>query len=194
MKPSHLQGVKELIAELPPGQRPDNIEDNIMTWAFVGGTLDPTKTTPQNSLFFFATEPEKLMKMMPGLDDLSGEDQAQDRTASPASWAGAAGGRHRRREAAANGQARRRSHESDQPELQGHQVFDFVIVGEFPTGSRWEQSAVMNRKYLDNELDAYRGRTGKEHDARRKVHEPDLGPSAQHAGVRHTVGQDQRSR
>jgi putative ABC transport system permease protein len=42
--------------------------------------------------------------------------------------------------------------------------FDFVIIAEFPSGSRYEQSAVMNRKYLDNELDAYKGRNGKEHD------------------------------
>jgi len=41
--------------------------------------------------------------------------------------------------------------------------FDFTVIAEFPSGSRWEQSAVMNRRYLDNELDAYKGRTGKEH-------------------------------
>src|SRR5262245_54249013 len=74
MKPSHLQGIKDLIAELPPDQRPDNIDDNIMTWAFVGGTLDPNKRTFQNSVFFFATEPEKVLKMMPGLEDLTGEE------------------------------------------------------------------------------------------------------------------------
>src|SRR4029077_459798 len=41
--------------------------------------------------------------------------------------------------------------------------FDFVIVGEFPKGNRWDQSAAMNRAYLDNELDSYKGRNGKTH-------------------------------
>src|SRR5262245_45339227 len=82
MKPSHLQGIKDMIAELPPDQRPDNIDDNIMTWAFVGGTLDPNKRTFQNSLFFFATEPEKVLKMMPGLEDLTGEELDQLRKAT----------------------------------------------------------------------------------------------------------------
>jgi putative ABC transport system permease protein len=38
--------------------------------------------------------------------------------------------------------------------------FDFNIIAEFPTGSRWDQSAVMNREYLDDELKTFPGRHG----------------------------------
>jgi putative ABC transport system permease protein len=162
MKPSHLQGIKDMIAELPADQRPDNVEDNLMTWAFVGGTLDPNKRTFQNSLFFFATEPEKILKMMPGLEDLTGEELDQLRKATAAM--------EREPKAVVIGAERLRQlgkRVGDRMKVTSLNYkdieFDFVIIAEFPAGSRWEQSAVMNRKYLDNELDAFKGRTGKEH-------------------------------
>jgi putative ABC transport system permease protein len=162
MKPSHLATVKSLIAELPDGQRPDNVEDNIMTWAFVGGTLDPAKRTPQNSIFFFATEPEKLVKMMPGLDELSAEDQQKIETITAIMAKDPKGvviGAEKLRQMGKRVGDRMKLTSMNYREIE----FDFTIVGEFPTGSRWDQSAVMNRRYLDNELDAYRGRTGKDH-------------------------------
>jgi putative ABC transport system permease protein len=163
MKPSHLQGIKDLIGELPPDQRPDNIDDNIMTWAFVGGTLDPDKRTFQNSLFFFATEPEKVLKMMPGLEDLTGEELDQLKKATAAMG--------REPKAVVIGAEKLRQlgkRVGDRMKVTSLNYkgieFDFIIIAEFPSGSRWEQSAVMNRKYLDNELDAYKGRNGKEHE------------------------------
>lgn len=156
MKPSHLETVKALIAELPPGQRPDNVEDNIMTWAFVGGTLDPKKRTPQNSLFFFATEPEKVMKMMPGMEDLTGEERdmlekaveamAKDKQACVI-------GADKLRQ-----MGKRVGDRMKMTSLNYRGIdFDFVIIAEFPSGSRWEQSAVMNRRYLDEAVTNFRG-------------------------------------
>jgi putative ABC transport system permease protein len=162
MKPSHLGGVKELISRLPDDQRPENIEDNIMTWAFVGGSLDPTKMTPQNQIFFFATEPEKLLKMMPGLDELSGEEKAQvERAVAFMSRDPKAVviGAEKLRQMGKRVGDRMKMTSFNYKGLE----FDFVIVAEFPSGSRWDNSAVMNRKYLDNELDAYAGRTGSAH-------------------------------
>lgn len=163
MKPSHLQGIKDLINELPPDQRPANVEDNIMTWAFVGGTLDPNKRTFQNTLFFFATEPEKVLKMMPGLEDLTGEElrTLQKATADM----------ERDPKAVVIGAEKLRQmgkRVGDRMKVTSLNYrgieFDLTIIAEFPSGSRYENSAVMNRKYLDNELDAYKGRNGKEHD------------------------------
>jgi putative ABC transport system permease protein len=162
MKPSHLEGIKDLIATLPPDQRPDNIDDNIMTWAFVGGTLDPNKRTFQNSLFFFATEPEKVLKMMPGLEDLTGEELDMLKKATDAMVRDPKAvviGAERLRQLGKRVGDRMKVTSINYKELE----FDFIIIAEFPSGSRWEQSAVMNRKYLDNELDAYKGRNGKEH-------------------------------
>jgi putative ABC transport system permease protein len=162
MKPSHLQGIKDMIAELPPDQRPDNVEDNIMTWAFVGGTLDPNKRTFQNSLFFFATEPEKILKMMPGLEDLTGEELDQIRKATAymeKNPKAVVVGAERLRQLGKRVGDRMKLTSINYKDIE----FDFEIIAEFPAGSRWEQSAVMNRRYLDNELDAYKGRNGKEH-------------------------------
>jgi putative ABC transport system permease protein len=164
MKPSHLQGIKDLIAELPPDQRPENVEDNIMTWAFVGGTLDPNKRTFQNSLFFFATEPEKVLKMMPGLEDLTGEEldhlKKATETMSRDKQAVVIGAERLRQLGKRVGD-RMKVTSLNYKELE----FDFVIIAEFPAGSRWEQSAVMNRAYLDDELRTYPGRhNGKQHE------------------------------
>jgi putative ABC transport system permease protein len=162
MKPSHLGTVKTLIAELPADQRPDNIEDNIMTWAFIIGTLDPNKKTPQNMLFFFATEPEKLTKMMPGLEDLSGEERAQldlaiaEMVRDPKN---VVIGAERLKQMGKRVGDRVKMTSLNYKDME----FEYTIIAEFPSGSRWDTSAVMNRKYLDNELDAYRGRTGKDH-------------------------------
>ena len=151
--------MKKLIEELPPGQRPDNIEDNIMTWAFVGGTLDPTKRTPQNSLFFFATEPEKIMKMMPGLEDLTGDERRQIEVAVE--------GMTKDKRAVVIGaeklkqMGKRVGDRMKMTSLNYKEIeFDFNIIAEFPSGSRWDQSAVMNRQYLDDELRTFPGRHG----------------------------------
>jgi putative ABC transport system permease protein len=162
MKPSHLQGIKEMIATLPEDQRPDNVDDNIMTWAFVGGTLDPNKRTFQNSLFFFATEPEKVLKMMPGLEDLTGEQYEMLKKATAVMERDPKAvviGAERLRQLGKRVGDRVKVTSMNYKDIE----FDFVIIAEFPSGSRWEQSAVMNRKYLDNELDSFKGRTGKEH-------------------------------
>jgi putative ABC transport system permease protein len=164
MKPSHLQGIKDLIAELPPDQRPDNIEDNIMTWAFVGGTLDPSKRTFQNSIFFFATEPEKVLKMMPGLEDLTGEELDHLKRATEAMSRDKQAvviGAERLRQLGKRVGDRMKMTSLNYKDLE----FDFIIIAEFPAGSRWEQSAVMNRAYLDDELQTYPGRhAGKQHE------------------------------
>lgn len=159
MKPSHLGTVKKLIEELPPGQRPDNIEENIMTWAFVGGTLDPTKRTPQNSLFFFATEPEKIMKMMPGLEDLTGEERTQIERAINAMSRDKRAvviGAEKLKQMGKRVGDRMKVTSLNYKEIE----FDFNIIAEFPSGTRWDQSAVMNREYLDDELRTFPGRHG----------------------------------
>jgi putative ABC transport system permease protein len=48
-----------------------NTDFDAMTWQFYGGTLDPEKRTRENILFFFCMEPRKLMKMMDGIDEWS---------------------------------------------------------------------------------------------------------------------------
>src|SRR5262249_13771625 len=160
-KPSHEQALKALIEELPPQYRPKNGDEDIMTWAFVGGTLDPKNRTPQNSLFLFCMEPKKLLTMMDGLDELTGEQMAQLRKAldkmdsDPRSIV-----LGKDRIAQINKRV------GDEIQLTSFNysdmTFNLKIIGVFPEG-RYDQSAVMNRKYLQNELLAYPGTHGKEH-------------------------------
>jgi putative ABC transport system permease protein len=156
MKPSHLGTIKQLIAELPPGQRPDDIDKNIMTWAFVMTTLDPTKQTMADALFFFATEPECVLTMMPGMEELSPDElaliqQAVD-TMSKNKQAVVIG-------AAKLRQMNKRVGDRIKASSMNYRGIDFdlEIVAEFPAGTRWEQNAVMNRKYLDEAVTNYRG-------------------------------------
>lgn len=162
MKPSFRDNVIKLIKELPPDQQPDVIEDNIMTWAFVGGTLDPEKRTKENSIFFFCLEPKAVLKMMPGLEDLTGEQQrrlavaAQKMEEDPrAVVIGAAKLREMKKRVG----DRLRVTSLNYKDI----VFEFTIIESFPEGTRWEQSACMNRKYLDDELSFYKGKTGRDH-------------------------------
>ncbi len=86
MKPSHENELKAMIKELPEQNRPKNGDEDIMTWAFVGGSLDPKNRTPQNSLFLFCMQPKKLLTMMDGLEELTGEQARRFRKGRPTRW------------------------------------------------------------------------------------------------------------
>src|SRR5262249_51173336 len=67
----------DIATKLPPEMRPKNGTDDIMTWSFVGGSLDPNNQSLKNMIFFFAMEPRKLLTMMDGLDELTPNEMAQ---------------------------------------------------------------------------------------------------------------------
>src|SRR5262249_42290872 len=75
MPPRYEKDVLAIANALPQGMRPKNGDDDIMTWAFVGGSLDPANRTLENTLFFFCMEPRKLLTMMGGLEELTGEER-----------------------------------------------------------------------------------------------------------------------
>src|SRR6266540_1093805 len=61
--------------DLPPEMRPANGDKDIMSWSFVLGTTDKVNPRKDNMVFLFALEPDKVMTMMDGLDDLTGEEK-----------------------------------------------------------------------------------------------------------------------
>jgi len=162
MKPSHENELRALIAELPEKNRPKNGDEDIMTWAFVGGTLDPQNRTPQNSLFLFCMEPRKLLTMMDGLDELTGEQRLLLQKAMDLMEVDPTRiivGKERLSQLG--------KRVGDEIQLTSFNYSDMVfklkIIGVFPEG-RYDQSAVMNRKYLQNALLEYPGlHGGKEH-------------------------------
>jgi putative ABC transport system permease protein len=161
MKPTHLQTLKQLIEELPPEMRPRNGDDDIMTWAFVGGTMDPTNRTFENMLFLFCMEPHKILTMMDGLDELTTEQLQQLRKGTEIMEVNPKAvviGKERLRLMRKRVGDRFTLTSLNYPDL----TFEFEIIGEFPEG-RYDQSAVMNRVYLDRSLQAYEGTAGKVH-------------------------------
>jgi putative ABC transport system permease protein len=78
MPPGYYDTFRRLcLEELPPEMRPVNGEKDILSWSFVGGTTDKVNPRKDNTLFMFALEPDKVMTMMDGLDDLTGAEKEQ---------------------------------------------------------------------------------------------------------------------
>ncbi len=161
MKPSHEAELKALIADMPEKDRPKNGDDDIMTWAFVGGSLDPQNRTSKNSLFLFCMEPKKLMTMMDGLDDLTGEERALLQEAverMEKDITSIVVGKERL--------AQLEKRVGDEITLTSFNYsgisFKMKIIGVFPEG-RYDQSAIMHRDYLKRSLEDYQGKNGKDH-------------------------------
>ncbi len=152
------------------GARPDHPEDarptDSMTWQFYGGTLDPQNPSFRSMVFCIACQPEKILTMMSGLEDLSASEDADLRAAV------------KRLKDKRNGIILGRNHLLNlnqmigdaQPGLLKDPVgrtfklsgfstwkdldFDLEIVGVFPPG-RYDGLAAINRDYYNAALDAY---------------------------------------
>jgi putative ABC transport system permease protein len=131
-----------------------------MTWAFVGGTLDPKNRTFQNSLFFFCMQPSKVLTMLDGLDELTTEERElleKGIKAMEANNRGIILGVQRLRMLGKRVGDRIKLTSLNYKDL----VFDMEILGTFPEGTRYDQSAVMHREYLYKTLEEYEGKNGK---------------------------------
>jgi putative ABC transport system permease protein len=135
--------------------RPDTMDDyrvkpeDSMTWQFYGGTLDPNKRTRENLVFMFAMEPRKAQTMMDDLDKDNLPDELIEKLRTNKS--GVLMGRDKM-------EAIQRKL-GDRFTLTGLNYKDinleFEIVGMLPEG-RYNQSAIMNRDYLNDRLEAYK--------------------------------------
>ncbi|MFO0846752.1 MAG: ABC transporter permease, partial [Gemmataceae bacterium] len=160
----------------------DTRPEDAMTWTFVGGTIDPTKRTRENIVFFFGMEPAKLLRverddqgalkrdrngrviyssMMDGMDELTDEqldlldkgcrEMEKDRRKVILG---------KERLAALNKKVGERF------TLTSINYFgidlEVEVIGEFPDG-RYNQSALMNREYILEALEAWKRKTGRPH-------------------------------
>lgn len=134
--------------------RPDDVRpDDHMTWQFYGGTLDPVNRTRENIVFFFCMEPAKLLTMMDDLDQLSGQDLADlEKAVAEMTRDKRKVIIGRERLAALNKKIGERIAVSSL-NYQGIDL-EMEIIGTFPDG-RYNQSAVMNRAYLNDAMDGY---------------------------------------
>jgi putative ABC transport system permease protein len=128
-------------------ERPDDVRPaDWMTWQFFGGTMDPVKRAREDLVFFFAMDPRKVPSMM---DDLENLDAALiDKMLEKKN--GVLLGKERM------DSINKRIGERFQLTSINYKdiVLDFEVVGQLPEG-RYDKSAIMNRDYLNDALDAY---------------------------------------
>ena len=136
-----------------------------MSWAFYGGTLDPTKMTADNFIFGIATKPDVIMTMMDELDEMQ-PGAERDRMLQLCEQLKS------NKQGMIVGTDRLKSINKKVGErIKVHGLIyrgidlEFEIIGTFPESiARYAQSAVFNRDYLYDSLDAWpRSHSGQPH-------------------------------
>jgi putative ABC transport system permease protein len=137
-----------------PGDIRIKPEDS-MTWSFYGGTTDPEHLSFENIIFFFAMEPRKLPTMMDELENI--DPKMIERLEKQSE--GCIIGRDRLKK------LNKKVGERLKVTSLNYRGIDleFEVIGMFPDNPRYNQSAVMNRDYLQRALDQYQQKNGKKH-------------------------------
>lgn len=150
----------EIATSLPPEMRPKNGADDFMTWSFVGGSLDPNNQTKENTIFFFAMEPRKILTMLDGMEDLTPSEVKQVNSAIAEM--------ERNPKAVVIGPEKLTmigKRVGDRIRIQAMNYkgleFEYEIIATLPPGTRYDQSAMMTREYFYRAVDEYERRTGK---------------------------------
>ncbi len=167
MPPSYYDQFEYVcLNELPPEMRPVNGKQDIMSWSFVFGTTDKVNPRKDTLVFLFALDPDKVMTMMDGLDDLTGaEKELLDKGVAAMMQNKQAIVMSKGRLKALNLQVGQKIklYGLNYPNI----LFDFEIIGDLPEG-KYEGVAFMNKEYLIKQLEAYQRDTkvnpkGEEH-------------------------------
>src|SRR5262245_6206030 len=163
--------------------RPGDIRPQAsMTWTFYGGTIDPTKRTRENIVFFFAMDPGKMMRaerdasgnlimgpngrprytsMMDDIDQLTpAEIDLLDRACREM---------EKDKRKVVVGRERLEAMQKKVGERITVTSFNYPgidleveIIGQFPEG-RYNNSALVNRAYILDGMDAWKQKNGKPH-------------------------------
>jgi putative ABC transport system permease protein len=165
----------------------DIVPEDSMTWQFYGGTIDPANRTRENIVFFFGMEPRKLLEvqrdkagnpvrdahgrvkyttMMDGLEEFSEQQILEMDDACRAMT--------KDKRLVIVGKERMRQLNKRVGEKMTVTSFNYpgvdlevTILAQFPEG-RYDLSALVNRDYILDGMDAYKRKTGKEHPMARK--------------------------
>jgi putative ABC transport system permease protein len=141
------------LEDLPPDMRPVNGDKDIMSWSFVLGTTDKVNQRKDTMVFLFALEPDKVMTMMDGLDDLTGtEKELLEKGCAAMKANPRAVVMSKSRLKSLNVQVGQKIKLSgvNYPNL----LFELDIIGDLPDG-KYEGVAFMNKEYLVKQLEAY---------------------------------------
>ena len=162
VKENNIRRPEDLFTQLPADLKPKTLDeardlfqmqetDDMMTWAFIAGSLEQDKITFESLIIAFCMEPRKLKTMMPGLEDLSIEELRLLEKAiavmeeKPNSIIM---GKQRLKT------TRKQVGDKIQIYCKNYKglVFDCEIIGELPEG-RWDQFSAINLKFLLDKLD-----------------------------------------
>jgi putative ABC transport system permease protein len=168
MKPGNEGQLKSLIRDkLPKEYQPADIDKNVMTWSFVGASLDPTKFTQENNLFLFAIDPDVVTNGMMSEQGLNEKDLGEDQWKALVQVIQLV--KQDKRNVVIG---------EDRLQLMGKKVgesiklygtnyreleFECTIVGAFPAGSRMGNNACMRYDYLIAKLNDYQAKKGQPH-------------------------------
>lgn len=155
---TYLEPLSRGAAKGPGDVRPEDY----MSWSFVGAATDPDprKRTPQTAIFFFAMDPLKLKPMMEDLESLDDgliRQMAEDKQAVII-------GRERLAKLNKRVGETLTVYSFNYKDIK----LDLRIVGTFPEG-RYNDSSVMNYRYLIDSLDDYQVKNKKPHEMAQKA-------------------------
>lgn len=153
MPVAYASSLREGAAREPGDVRPTDS----MTWQFYGGTIDATKRTRENFLFFICTQPDKVATMMDELEDLQGGKRDELLRAIEKMKA--------KRNGVLIGEGllkRLKKRVGDRMTITSVNFkgidLEVEVVDTFPPGTRYDLSAVMNADYLNAAFDDYKAK------------------------------------
>jgi putative ABC transport system permease protein len=141
--------------------------NNTMAWTFYGGTTDPTKQTRESVVFFFCMDPKRLItydektrkydSMMDGIDELTLDQKKQLAAACEIMESNPTKvviGKDRLKTLNKKVGERFKVTSINYKDID----LEVEVIGELPDG-QYAQSAIMNFRYLQNEIDTYNRRS-----------------------------------
>jgi putative ABC transport system permease protein len=165
MPPGYYTEFKRLLFDekdgLPKHLQPVNGEKDVICWSFVIGTTDKVNPRKDTFVFFFALEPDRVMSMMDGLDELTGEEKdllERGMDAMMKNEQAIIMSKSRMRALNVQVGQRIKVHGINYKDITG----EFDIIGALPDG-KYEGVCFMNIAYLLKGLDAYQRTTGNVH-------------------------------
>ncbi len=162
---NQLKGVIE--TKLAPQYRPIDLEKNFMTWSFVGASLDPTKFTQENNLFFFCLDPNAISNGMMKEQGLNKEDLGEETWEKMLAVVELV--KQDKRNIVIGEDRLKLINKKVGDEVKFFSTnykeieFECRIVGAFPSGSRLANGAALRYDYLLAKLDDYKARKGTAH-------------------------------
>jgi putative ABC transport system permease protein len=172
LPPGHAQHLKDVIRDpqnVAREHQPDDIEKNFMTWSFVVGSTEPnaTKMTQENSLFFLALQPDAIRHEMIATHGLSKKDLGDEDWAELCKVLDVVNENKRNVVIGEDRLKMLNLKVGDEITMYSINykeiVFEFKIVGAFPSKSKLNMAAAMRYDYLDSKLEDYKKKNGKPH-------------------------------